>query len=110
MQNKLKIEVLVFEGCPHAAPAEKFVRESVAELGLDVEIEIINVVDNTDAVSKRFLGSPSVRIDGRDIEVEENELTQYSMRCRVYRDRDSYSGVPTKALILSAIAEAKNRA
>jgi len=81
----------------------------VAGLGLDVEIEIINVVDNADAVSKRFLGSPSIRINGRELEFDENELTQYSMRCRVYRDGDCHSGVPPRALLLGAIAEAAGR-
>jgi hypothetical protein len=102
----MKIELLVFDGCPNHEPAEKLVRETVEELGVDANIEVIKVQDHDDAIAKAFLGSPSIRINGRDIELEENELTQYSMRCRVYRSEESYAGVPSKALLLSAITEA----
>ena len=81
----MKIEILVFDGCPNSEPAKRLVRDSVDELGIDANIEIVNVVDNDDAIAKRFLGSPSIRINGKDLEIEENESTQYSMRCRVYR-------------------------
>jgi hypothetical protein len=102
----MKIEILVFDGCPNSESAENLVRETVAELGIDAEIEVIHVIDNEDAVTKRFLGSPSIRINGKDLEVEENELTQYSMRCRVYRHGESQSGVPSKDLLKSTISAA----
>lgn len=102
----MKIEILFFDGCPNSEPTEKLVREIVGELGIEAEIEMINVIDNEDAIAKRFLGSPSIRINGKDLEVEENELTQYSMRCRVYRHGDSQSGVPSKDLLISTISAA----
>ncbi len=99
----MKIEILVYDGCPHSEPAEKLVRETVSELGIDAKIEIVNVIDNDDAVAKRFLGSPSIRIDGKDLKVEEDELTQYSMRCRVYRDGEKQMGVPAKDLLVKRL-------
>ena len=92
----MKIEILIFNGCPNSEPAEKLVRETVDELGVDANIEIVNVVDNDDAVAKRFLGSPSIRINGNDIEVEENDLVQiyikaeatgYIRNFRIYYDK-----------------------
>ena len=65
------------------------------------------VIDSDDAVAQKFLGSPSVRIDGRDLEIEENEQTQYTMRCRIYRDCDEQSGVPSKDLIIQKLQEAQ---
>lgn len=102
----MKIEILVFDGCPHAESAEKLVRETADELGIDAHIEMVKVIDNDDAVARRFLGSPSIRINGKDIEIEENELTQYSMRCRLYRQSDSQAGVPPKELLVSAFLNA----
>lgn len=101
----MKIEILVFDGCPNIESTEKLVSETINELGIDANIEIVNVVDNDDAVAKRFLGSPSVRIDGKDLEVEEDELTQYAMRCRIYRDGDEQSGVPSKGLMVQKLQE-----
>lgn len=102
----MKIEVLIFDGCPNSESAEKLVREAVAELGIVANVEVVKVVDNEDAVVKRFLGSPSIRIDGKDLEVEEDEFTQYSMRCRVYRQGESQSGVPSPDLLRAKISEA----
>lgn len=105
----MKIEVLMFDGCPNAKVAEEMVRESVIELGIDADIEVINVTDNDDAVAKRFLGSPSIRINGRDIEIEEDEQTQYSMRCRIYRTENGSSGVPSRQLLATALKMASQR-
>ena len=99
----MKIELLVFDGCPNSEPTEKLIRETVSELGADGSIEIVKVVNNDDAVAKRFLGSPSVRVNGKDLEVEEDGTTQYSMRCRIYRTDEGQAGVPSKELLTKAI-------
>lgn len=102
----MKIEILVFDGCPNSESTQKLVRETVDELGIDASIDVLTVADNDDAVVKRFLGSPSIRIDGRDIEVDEDDTTQYSMRCRVYRRGEQQSGVPPKELLISTLERA----
>ncbi len=102
----MKIEILVFYGCPNSESTEELVSKTVNELGISANIEIVNVTDNEDAVTKRFLGSPSIRINDRDLEIEENELTQYSMRCRIYRDGDKQSGIPPKDIIVKRLKEA----
>lgn len=99
----MKIELLVFDGCPNSEPTEKLIRETVAELDSDAKFEIVKVVDNDDAVAKRFLGSPSVRVNGKDLEIEEDAATQYSMRCRIYRTNESQSGIPSKEILIKAI-------
>ena len=105
----MKIEVLVFDGCPNHELAERLVRDTVKELGVSADIEIIRVEDNDDAVARRFLGSPSIRINGRDLETEENDSTQYSMRCRVYRHGPGLSGVPLKDSLRTAILREADR-
>jgi hypothetical protein len=105
----MKIELLIFDGCPNHEPAEKLIRDTVEELGIDADIEIINVADHDDAVAKRFLGSPSIRINDQDIEIEENESTQYSMRCRMYRTGSGHSGVPSKQQLANALKIAQRR-
>lgn len=102
----MKIELLIFDGCPNHELAEKLVRQSLEELGIVAQIEIINVANDDDAVAKRFLGSPSIRINGKDIEIEEDEQTQYSMSCRVYATDEERSGVPSKDLLLNKLREA----
>ena len=105
----MKIELLVFDGCPNSDPTEKLIRETMFELGGNAKIEVVTVIDNYDAVAKRFLGSPSVRVNGKDLEIEENETTQYSMRCRIYRTDESQSGIPPKELLSKALQAARKR-
>jgi hypothetical protein len=104
----MRIEILVFDGCPNSEPAEKLVRDTVKELGIDANIDIVNIAGHDDAVAKRFLGSPSIRIDGKDIEIEENELTQYSMRCRIYQFNQKTSGIPPKQVLIDRLRKAGN--
>ena len=105
----MKIELLVFDGCPNSEPTEKLIRETMSELGGEVKIEVVTVLDNYDAVAKRFLGSPSVRVNGKDLEIEEDASTQYSMRCRIYRTDESQSGIPPKEVLIKAIQTARKR-
>lgn len=105
----MKIELLVFDGCPNSEPTEKLIRETVSELGGDVKIEVVTIADNYDAVARRFLGSPSVRVNGKDLEIEEDSTTTYSMRCRIYRNDENQSGVPPKELLIKAIQAARKR-
>ncbi len=62
------MEILSFDGCPSARAARELAASVAAELELDPEIELLDVPDNEQAVRLRFLGSPTVRIGGRDIE------------------------------------------
>jgi hypothetical protein len=102
----MKIELFYFEGCPNHEPTEQLLREVMAELGIDAEITAVNVATEADAIARKFLGSPSVRINGRDLEIEEDESTPYSMRCRVYHGRQGLSGVPPMQMIKAALLKA----
>lgn len=59
----------------------------MTELGLDPDtIEVRQIETDTDAQRNRFLGSPTIRIDGVDISPAEGE--PYGLNCRVYYRRD----------------------
>ena len=90
----MKIEVLTFEGCPNAESARKLVERVVAESRVDVEIAHVNVPDPEAAERLRFLGSPTIRVDGHDIEPGADRRTEYVLACRIYRTEESIAGVP----------------
>ncbi len=95
------VEILYFEGCPHLAETVALAREVVAESGLDAEIREIPVSDEAEALRMKFLGSPTVRVNGADIEPDARERTGFALSCRLYGG----SGVPPKALLVEAIRE-----
>jgi len=95
----MKIEFLYFDGCPNHETALRNLKEVLSEAGLTEEIEIINIEKPEDVAKHRFLGSPSIRINGKDLEVTEDESTEYLMRCRRYKNGDVIEGFPSKELI-----------
>ncbi len=64
----MNIEVLYFEGCPNHLPAIEMVRETLKSLGRQDEIHQVEVHTQADAEAVAFVGSPSIRINGADIE------------------------------------------
>jgi len=74
-------------------------RQVVGETGVEANIEIVEVRSSDEATELRFLGSPTVQIDGHDIEPGAESRSDYAMCCRMYGP----SGVPSRTMIESAI-------
>ena len=94
----MKIRVLYFDGCPTHQPTVALVREVVAALGVNAEIEEIEVNRQIDADRLCFLGSPTVQVNGVDIEPSARERTNYALNCRMYNG----SGIPPRELLVNA--------
>lgn len=109
MTDSPKIELLYFDGCPNVEPVKQLLDEVLKSLGIIADIENIEVTDNESAVRNRFLGSPSIRVNGKDVEIEEDPDTQYSMRCRIYRTAAGHSGMPSKQLLRKALSRSDSR-
>ncbi len=96
----MKIELLYFAGCPHHRATRKLIDATLSELGLDAEVEEIEVRDRQEADRQRFLGSPSIRVDGTDIEPGADSRTEYALSCRMYES----TGIPSPRLLKIALA------
>jgi hypothetical protein len=69
-QPGLVVEVLYVEHCPNFPAALALVERVAAELGVDVEVRATMISDQAAAERARFVGSPTVRVDGRDVDPE----------------------------------------
>jgi hypothetical protein len=100
-----RIELLWWRGCPSWERAIDLVREEMEGLGLDPqELDVREITSEADAERERFPGSPTVRLDGRDIGPPGDEV---GLTCRVYRLRDGRpSPLPDRDDIRDAIAAA----
>lgn len=98
--HKMKIQFYYFDGCPSHKPAYKNLEEVLLEKGISSEIESIRVNSTEDAERLKFKGSPSIRIDGKDIEGKEEG---YSYSCRVFEIEGGLTGVPTKEFLSEKI-------
>ena len=88
-----------FRTCEHLAASMELVDEVAAALQVDAEVRQTEVRDEEDAVRLRFLGSPSIRIDGIDIEPGARKAEEFALGCRLY----GRSGVPPKELLVAAM-------
>jgi hypothetical protein len=84
-------------------------REAMAERGLDPDaVEVIEVDTDEAAERRHFVGSPTIRIDGQDVQPLEGNPT--GLACRVYRRRDGRtSPLPDLDDIREALASAVPR-
>ncbi|HET9088533.1 MAG TPA: DUF2703 domain-containing protein [Acidobacteriaceae bacterium] len=104
----MKIEVLYFQGCPHYHDTVEQVRRALTAEGITYILEEIEVQDENMAHATGFLGSPSVRINGGDIEEDARVGQQAGFGCRTYLDGGRRSGVPPVEMIRKALREAAN--
>ncbi|MDG6996580.1 MAG: DUF2703 domain-containing protein [Nitrososphaerota archaeon] len=105
----MKIELLYFDGCPTYGKALKDLEEVVAELGVDTRPTLIKVESDEDAVRLQFLGSPTIRINGVDIEQPLSLATQFGLSCRIYKQNGKMLGSPSKEMLREAIKAARTR-
>lgn len=101
----MKIEVFYFDGCPNHRPAVERVKEILKEEGVAAEVLEIEVPDPATAQAVGFLGSPTIKIDGLDVEPSARSSRKYGMMCRTYWDGDKREGVPPGELIRAAVKE-----
>jgi hypothetical protein len=102
----MRIDVLYFEGCPNHEPTTALVRDVVRSLGLDATIREVEVRDADEAKRLRFLGSPTIQVNGRDADSGARTRADYSFSCRMYGG----SGSPPRALVERALREEAARA
>jgi hypothetical protein len=100
----MKIELLYFDGCPSYEVLLPKLRELLDREGVGDEIELCRIGSLEAAEQARFLGSPTVRVDGQDIEPDTKERSDYGLKCRLYRSNEETSGLPPEAWIVEAIA------
>ncbi|MEM5778227.1 MAG: DUF2703 domain-containing protein [Candidatus Aenigmatarchaeota archaeon] len=117
----MKIQILYILDCPWCLKTKKIVKQSLKELGIKAKIEEILIDTKNKAKKYKFLGSPTVRINGRDIqptikkdkckpceEISKIKGTKFikqecSCGCRVYIYKNKLYPYPPKGLIKEAI-------
>jgi len=100
----MRIEVLYVPGCPNYAPAVERLQAVLEPQSLQAEIRSVPITNEAQAKALLFPGSPTIRIDGDD--VEQHETVVPSLACRLYANR---SGVPSEESLRIAISSAKRR-
>ena len=98
-----RVEVLVFDGCPNVDAALAGARAAVEAESTRAAVRLVHVESEEDARSLRFLGSPSVRVDGVDVDPTAKRRDDYGIQCRLYTVRGRLQGAPPTDWIVSAL-------
>ena len=106
----MRIEIYGGRDAPQLAETRQIVDQAVTETGVDgIEVAIVPVDGPEDARAKKSLGTPTVRVNGLDVEYAEREPEEYSAGGRYYATPEGWKPQPPKGLIVRAITAARAR-
>ena len=98
----MTIELLWWEGCPSHPEALAELRRVLADEHVDDPVRLVEIETDEQARAERFPGSPTIRIDGEDIQPPGD--APIGLSCRVYRRRDgSISPLPDPTDVRAAL-------
>jgi hypothetical protein len=100
-----RVELLYWRDCPSWERALDDLRAAMAEAGLDPEeVAAIEVETEAEAEKRAFPGSPTIRVDGVDVDPAAAGEPP-ALACRVYRRRDGrVSPLPDPDSLRDALA------
>ncbi|HEV2421812.1 MAG TPA: hypothetical protein VGS59_08910 [Candidatus Acidoferrales bacterium] len=102
----MRVEVLYIAECSSYLAAMKLVREVLAAENVSAEVYEVLVEDEKMAAALRFCGSPTIRINGRDVADEPLGDRAFALSCRLYPGSKQI-GVPSADVIHRALREAR---
>ena len=106
----MRIDFLFYEDCPSHELALERLRGVLAEEGISADVEVVKVESEEQAQELRFVGSPTILVNGQDIDPPPPD-SQYALTCRAYRLEDSrISPLPSRGMIWRAIVDAAAKA
>jgi hypothetical protein len=94
--GKVKVEFLYFNDCPGHKQALVNLRAALLESKIRADMVMINVTSEEQAERLGFQGSPSIRVNGKDLDGRNDG---YSYACRVYHIGGRITATPTKEFI-----------
>ncbi|MGH9741571.1 MAG: DF family (seleno)protein [Candidatus Acidiferrum sp.] len=100
----MKIEVMYVADCPNHGAALERLREVLPAEDFRAHVREVLVCDAAMALKLKFPGSPTIRVDGQDVEPQSEHGAACGLMCRIYPDG---SGVPSRRSLRKAIENAR---
>jgi hypothetical protein len=99
----VRVEILALEDCPYLEPTVTLVQRAISETGVAARIELVVVTNEPQARIRRFLGSPTVRVDGLDVEPGASDIDDFGVGGRLYRTDRGLCGWPDANWVRDAL-------
>jgi hypothetical protein len=97
------VELLWFSDCPNRTAARALLEEVIEDVAPGTTIRDIDATDPTIAADVHFPGSPTIRVDGRDVDAGYVDPGDYTPRCRLYRTSNGLGVLPERRWIEDAL-------
>jgi len=97
------VELLYFDGCPSYEALLLRLRELLRQVNAGDDVILRRIPDERTAQRERFLGSPTVRVDGEDIEPGARERDDFGIKCRLYATDNGLRTTPLDEWVLDAL-------
>jgi hypothetical protein len=104
----MRIELLYFDGCPGYAELRERLPRLLERANIDAEIEERRIDSERAACRERFLGSPTLHIDGIDVDRSVADSHDYGLKCRLYQTEDGLQRTPPDTWITAALQAARS--
>ena len=102
----LRIDFLYWRECPSHSRAWQRLHDVLGSMSLRAEVHRIEVKTEAEAEGYQFPGSPTLRINGRDIDSAGAREQPFGLTCRIYHDRaGGVTPLPSEALIREALEQ-----
>ncbi len=105
----MKIEFLYSKATGRSADAEEALKLALEATDQNIEVVYTEVDGTEDARDKKFLGSPSIRVNGIDVEYGDREPDEYQAGTRYYNTPQGWKPFPHARLIANTILELQER-
>ena len=102
----MRVELLYFDDCPNWLSVLDEVNEVLAAEGVQEDVELVRIADESEAQRLLFAGSPTLRVNGEDIDPDVPQ-EGFNLECRIYWVGGRAAGKPPKEWIARAIHAAK---
>jgi hypothetical protein len=103
----MTVELFYLPGCPNHEVAADLVHSVLKAQGMPAELQEIPIRDHAEASAHAFPGSPTVRVNGQDIEDIPTHQLGIGFACRTYFIEGKSQGVPPRSSIERAIRAAR---
>ncbi len=98
----MRIELLYYPECPSHERALELIHEALAQEGVSAEVAVVRIDTQTQAEQHRFIGSPTIRIDGRELQPQPH--LPYRLTCRTFQLEDGrLAPLPSLSMLREAI-------
>lgn len=106
----MRIEIYGAASAPQMDQARQVVADALAEASIaDAEVVLVPVDGAEDAHRKKSFGTPTIRVNGLDVEYAEREPEEYTAGTRYYATPEGWKPMPAKGMIVRAIQAAHAR-